>query len=338
MEQTLGKRIMQHRKRMGLTQDALAERLGVTAQAVSKWENDLSCPDITMLPRLAAIFGITTDTLLGITQEEVHIAQVIPAQADAEQEEYGIHFQKGGWEFHWDGGRKSALAFPVFILFFGCLLLANNIFNRYATVWELLWPSALLVFGVFRLISKFSFFSFGCAFFGGYSLLSNLGMLPFGLDGSLWFPLVVILFGLSLLTDALRKPNRPRFSVHTGSGKQGNNQFEADGETFRFESSFGESQQRIPLSRVCGGEISVCFGEYTIDLSEVEEVSEDCHIEANCSFGQLRLLVPKRFAVHTSNSTAFAAIDIKGQPDPVTAGTIELDASANFGEIEIRYL
>ena len=42
MEETLGKRIAFHRKRLGLTQDALAEQLGVTAQAVSKWENEVS--------------------------------------------------------------------------------------------------------------------------------------------------------------------------------------------------------------------------------------------------------------------------------------------------------
>lgn len=42
MEETLGKRIAFHRKRLALTQDALAEQLGVTAQAVSKWENEVS--------------------------------------------------------------------------------------------------------------------------------------------------------------------------------------------------------------------------------------------------------------------------------------------------------
>lgn len=42
MEQTLGKRIVHYRKQLGLTQDQLAERLGVTAQAVSKWENEVS--------------------------------------------------------------------------------------------------------------------------------------------------------------------------------------------------------------------------------------------------------------------------------------------------------
>ena len=55
---TLGKRILYHRKRLGLTQDQLAERMGVTAQAVSKWEHDLSCPDVTTVPRLAEWFGM----------------------------------------------------------------------------------------------------------------------------------------------------------------------------------------------------------------------------------------------------------------------------------------
>ena len=66
MEQTMGKRIAANRKRLGLTQDQMAEKLGVTAQAVSKWENDQSCPDIAMIPRLAELFGVSTDELLGV--------------------------------------------------------------------------------------------------------------------------------------------------------------------------------------------------------------------------------------------------------------------------------
>jgi len=55
MEQTIGNRIKQLRKSRSMTQDQLADKLGVTAQAVSKWENDQSCPDIAMLPAKAPI-------------------------------------------------------------------------------------------------------------------------------------------------------------------------------------------------------------------------------------------------------------------------------------------
>ncbi|MDO5401792.1 MAG: helix-turn-helix transcriptional regulator [Eubacteriales bacterium] len=64
MNETIGNRIMRYRKARGLTQEALAEALGVTSQAVSKWENDLSCPDISLLPRLCQVLGVSCDTLL----------------------------------------------------------------------------------------------------------------------------------------------------------------------------------------------------------------------------------------------------------------------------------
>lgn len=61
---TLGRRIQALRKEQSLTQEALAERMGVTPQAISKWENDLSCPDILSLPQLARELHVTVDTLL----------------------------------------------------------------------------------------------------------------------------------------------------------------------------------------------------------------------------------------------------------------------------------
>ena len=61
----LGKQIAYYRKEWGLTQEALANRLGVTNQAVSKWESDQSCPDVQLLPALADIFHISMDALFG---------------------------------------------------------------------------------------------------------------------------------------------------------------------------------------------------------------------------------------------------------------------------------
>ncbi len=61
---TIGKRIAENRKRKNLKQDELAEMLGVSAQAVSKWENDLSCPDISLLPQLSEILGVSIDEIV----------------------------------------------------------------------------------------------------------------------------------------------------------------------------------------------------------------------------------------------------------------------------------
>ena len=54
-----------YRKKQGLTQEELAVKLGVTNQSVSKWESAQCCPDISLLPKLADIFGISIDELFG---------------------------------------------------------------------------------------------------------------------------------------------------------------------------------------------------------------------------------------------------------------------------------
>ena len=64
VEPTIGKRIALLRRKVGYTQDELAEKLNVSPQAVSKWENDVSCPDIMLLSPLAELLGITVDELL----------------------------------------------------------------------------------------------------------------------------------------------------------------------------------------------------------------------------------------------------------------------------------
>ena len=66
----LGKNILEFRKKKNITQEELAAELGVTAAAVSKWEKGYTLPDILMLCALADYFQVTTDELLGRTQEK----------------------------------------------------------------------------------------------------------------------------------------------------------------------------------------------------------------------------------------------------------------------------
>ena len=78
---TLGKRIAMLRRQKGLKQEDLANTLGVSSQAVSKWENDQTCPDISLLPKLAALLGVTVDELLSGKKEELATtAKVLPPE------------------------------------------------------------------------------------------------------------------------------------------------------------------------------------------------------------------------------------------------------------------
>ena len=77
MNETLGMRIAMRRKEKGLKQDELAEMLGISPQAVSKWENDQTCPDISLLPQLSKILGVTVDELLS-GKEETPAVRLVP--------------------------------------------------------------------------------------------------------------------------------------------------------------------------------------------------------------------------------------------------------------------
>lgn len=73
MNESIGSRIARLRKEKKMTQEALAEQMGVSAQAVSKWENDQSCPDIGLLPKLSRVLGVSTDELLTGESSEVRL-------------------------------------------------------------------------------------------------------------------------------------------------------------------------------------------------------------------------------------------------------------------------
>ena len=63
MKLTIGENIRDHRRKQDLTQEELAERLGVSYQSVCRWENGTTYPDIELLPAITKLFGITVDEL-----------------------------------------------------------------------------------------------------------------------------------------------------------------------------------------------------------------------------------------------------------------------------------
>ena len=79
MDMTIGKRIALLRKEKGMTQEDLASAMGVSPQAVSKWENDQTCPDISALPKLSKLLGVTVDELLE-GKQELPAVRVLPPE------------------------------------------------------------------------------------------------------------------------------------------------------------------------------------------------------------------------------------------------------------------
>ena len=70
MKKTMGETIAELRKERGMTQKDLAEQMNVTDKAVSKWERDLSCPDINSIPKLAEVLAVSVEDLMQVTKTE----------------------------------------------------------------------------------------------------------------------------------------------------------------------------------------------------------------------------------------------------------------------------
>lgn len=86
VNESMGAIIARKRKELGLTQEQLAGELGISYQAVSKWENELSSPDISTLPLLADVLGLSLDEIFGRAPAEHGAAQAEPEPVEEEAE------------------------------------------------------------------------------------------------------------------------------------------------------------------------------------------------------------------------------------------------------------
>ncbi len=68
MNLNLGKNIRKHRHEKGWTQEQLAEKIGVSPQAISRWEKGTTYPEMELIPALARLLGVTTDLLFDMDQ------------------------------------------------------------------------------------------------------------------------------------------------------------------------------------------------------------------------------------------------------------------------------
>lgn len=91
---SLGSSLFQGRKQSGMSQEAVAEKLGVSRQTVSKWETDETLPDIRQAKRLAMLYGLTLDELIDFDLDVQELEQVVRNTSEEVQ-------QKVDWNKLW---------------------------------------------------------------------------------------------------------------------------------------------------------------------------------------------------------------------------------------------
>ena len=259
------------------------------------------------------------------------------AQDDAQDNDEGVHVNvkfNPGDSLHVKG-KLYIIGTAVWFLTVGVLYLLSTLLNWDCSLWDIIWPSFLLVYGVFGLIGKISLFWLACAAVGTFFLTTNIFPLPVEPDKGILWAVIIIVCGVMLLLDALRK--KRRFRV-INSDRVPAHEYKVNDGYLCCSNSFGEQDELVTAELLEKGKISNSFGEYTVDLSGVAAVAENCIIDASCSFGELKVLVPKRFSISSTSSTAFADFSVKGEPDEHPDGYIQLKASVNFGEIVLKYI
>ena len=332
MEETLGKRIAGHRKALGLTQDALAEQLGITAQAISKWENGQSCPDISMLPKLAEIFNCTTDALLGIAPKELPPVYASAPEPPAEIPDGKLRRMA-----------SPGAAFGFWLFLTGAVALIDAVrLPPYdladVSLLHIALCCGLFVFGLFSLFHRFSPLRLGCAL-AGSAFIYNLITEPSIGDMDWYVPLLagVALFGLDLFFDTIlgRKRSVPKGHRLPSCMR---NDFDCGADSFDCATSFGHDTHPVTLSLLSYGRAEVSFGKLTIDLTGCRAFSEGSQLTLHSSFGELVVLIPRFCRAEVNTQTAFASCDILGTPDPDASAQIYVNGDAFFGHIIIRYI
>ncbi len=329
-EMTIGEKIAKLRREKSMTQEELAEKLGVSAQAVSKWENNICCPDIALIPKIAQLFGVSTDMLLGSEQ-----LRDTPKKATLEND--GFQKKKSLWlKTRWE------ILVAAFVLLLGGSLLWNSLAEIGLGFWEVLLIDGIITVGLGAMFVRLTPFSIGLFALGIIYHLVKFNIITWADKyNSLILPAVIIILGLTILYGIFfPKKHRHKYFVN-GVEHDAKTQFSAsvDDGVLDFSLRFGENRYDVDCEVFKGGDIEVSFGEAVVDLTKCKTVAADATLCVKVSFGEATLVLPKHIrAVSEDPKASFGDVSHSyGTPD-ADAVTLVIEPKASFGAFNIKYI
>lgn len=348
-KETLGKRIAALRKEKGLTQEQLAEKVGVSAQAVSKWENDVSCPDITLLPLLADLFDVSVDELLGVKPVEPHVIILDKDETPDDDKKNG----KGNFKFEWHRGNGSwqTIAFCIGAILICLFFLLHSVAGMFPydkmepamKGWDVVWPLLIFTLGLISIRNSITFGSVMMGF-GGYEFVRRV-LLTYGnstLPEVRWYVILLIGAIIALVMVILGKTQlfrrKRKYAAKNNPDRKPTLEYSDDNNYLDADMSFGNSYITYDREVLAGGSIDSNFGDYTIDLRNVISFAPDCLLKIDQNFGNITVLLPRSVRMVKSSDTSFGAVTVTGDPDPDATQTIIIRADVNFGSLQVKYL
>ncbi len=325
---TMGERISKLRREKSMTQEELAEKLGVSAQAVSKWENNVCCPDISIIPKMASIFGVSTDMLLGV--EEAPKAAEAKAEAVPKK---ALKAWKRSFKLH-------ALAPALFVILLGASLLWNSMAGLGIGFWKIFLIDGIIAIGACAVFSRITPFSLGALALGVIYHLVAFDVIKWTdkYDGMI-IPALIILVGLSMFYNVLF-PKKCHKRIINGINTDKSTRFDAkeqDG-VLEYSLSFGDDSYCVNSTDFKGGSISVSFSDATVDFSNVTELADGAELDVSVSFGELTILLPRNIAIIDGDKNGvFSDFASSGGSPDADAKPLILTASVSFGVLNIKY-
>lgn len=173
---TTGEKIAEERGKLGLTQQQFAERLGVTRQAVSRWEGDISFPETEKLIKMSEMFGCSIDYLIKYNNSCGEQSQEESANGSSRTGGFSRSFNPFSWSFEYKS-EKTVLGMPLVHINIGLGKRAHGFFSV-GLISSGIFSCGMLTAGVF----SFGLLSLGAISLGCLSLgLLSLGAIALGI-------------------------------------------------------------------------------------------------------------------------------------------------------------
>lgn len=325
---TMGKRIALLRKEKGMTQEQLAEKLGVSSQAVSKWENDISCPDIALLPLLASTLGISVDELLGTKPIEPHVV-VVNNDKEAKK--------KAAFEWDFTGGVFPSIVFGCMLLLGGVIYLLSNLgvpIQTEGNFWWMVLSLGMVGIGIASFAKKFSIVGLAFLAFGGYLFYCKMINPAVAVSFNIIWPIAVILIAISIILSIVRGKKDDKYIVK--GKKETKCDYSDEGGFVDADVSFGDYQKSFSGAKFTGADLEVSFGQLTLDLSDATDFENNSVIEVDVSFGTLIIKLPCGINVIKSVDNSFASCSMHGTPNANSPVTVFVKGDISFGSVDIR--
>lgn len=145
----IANRLVKLRKEKGYSQEQLAELLGISRQAVSKWERAEASPDTDNLIELAKLYNVSLDSLLGIKEENKDIVSITPSGIDIIDEEDKIHIGFDGVEIVEKDKKQEKLFDKIFCsIVSGVAVLTYVLLGAFLNLWHPAWLIFLLALSI----------------------------------------------------------------------------------------------------------------------------------------------------------------------------------------------